>query len=613
MLNRRDLMLRAAATAILTPAFGLLAPNPAAASDKAEAAKLKVLLDKFADEQLHRIPEFATGLGLDKGKLVGLKAKLSDVSLAATAKERKDCKRRIAELKAIDRSKLTGIDLASYDTVMFVNEVEDEGNEAFNYGGGGSGSPYILSQLTGSYQTFPDFMDSQHTIETKADADAYLARMEGFATMLDQELAQARHDAKNGVVPPDFVLDKTLIQMKAFLDTPVEEATLVASLTKRAKEKGLPGTYADKAASIYSEKIVPALTRQSDFLKKERETAVHDAGIARLPKGADYYRISLKQYTTSTMSPEEIHKKGLELVDTLSGDLDALLKSQGMTEGSVGTRMAAMLVDPRYVYANTDEAKEQLIADLNAKVVVVQAKLPEYFGALPKAKVEIKRVPKAIEAGAPGGYYQPGSLDGARPGFYYINLRDTSEVPSWTLPTLTFHESIPGHHLQGTIANEAGTLPLIRKMIWFSGYGEGWALYAEQLAVEMGMYQDDIPGHCGQLQDALFRAVRLVVDTGMHSMGWSREKAISYYVETLGKKESEATTEVERYCVWPGQACSYMLGKITWLKLRAQARETLGAKFDIRKFHDAGLLTGNLPLAVLETVIGDYITATAKA
>jgi uncharacterized protein (DUF885 family) len=610
LFNRRDLLLRAAAAAIVTPAFGLLETSPAAAaSDKGEAAKLNALLDKFAAEQLKRTPETATGLGLDKGKLAGLKSKLSDYSLAASEKERRDCKKRLAELKKIDRSKLSGIDAANYDTVLFVTEVEDEGNSAFDYGGGGSGSPYLLSQLTGAYQFMPDFMDTQHSIETKADADAYLARMTGLATAMDQELEQVRHDAARGVAPPDFVLDKTLIQMKAFLDTPVEEATLVASIMRRAKEKKLPGTYGDKAASIYADKIVPALTRQADYLKELRTSAVHDAGIARLPKGPDYYRISLKQYTTSTMSPDEIHKTGLELVESISAELDALLKSQGMTEKSVGLRMAALTADPRYVYANTDEAKDKLIADLNAKIVVVQAKLPEYFGALPKAKVEIRRVPKATEVGAPGGYYQPGSLDGSRPGAYYINLRDTAEVPSWTLPTLTFHEAIPGHHLQGTLSNEAKGLPLLRKMTWFSGYGEGWALYAEQLAVEMGMYERDIPGHMGQLQDALFRAVRLVVDTGMHAMGWSREKAIAYYVDALGKKESEATTEVERYCVWPGQACSYMLGKITWLKLRAQAREALGAKFDIRKFHDAGLLTGALPLAVLETVIGDYVKA----
>ncbi len=611
MFNRRDLLLRAATISAALPIFSLVGPREAdAASNPQEVAKLNALFDKFVDDTMKRNPETATGLGLDTGKLAGLKAHLSDYSLAATEKERRDCKQRLAEMKAIDRKKLSGIDAANYDTVWFVNEVEDEANSAFDYGGGGANSPYVVSQLTGTYQFMPDFMDTQHSIETKADADAYLSRMTELATAMDQELEQMRHDVAKGVTPPDFVIDKALVLMQTFLDTPVNEATLVASITRRAKEKGLPSSYADKAATIYSSKIVPALARQAAYFKELRKTAVHDAGVARLPKGAEFYRIALKQYTTSTMQPDEIHQTGLKLVEQLTAEIDTLLKSQGIAEGTVGQRLSKLTTDPRYLYANTDDAKEALIADLNAKVAVVQAKLPEFFGTLPKAKVEIRRVPKATEAGAPGGYYQGGSLDGTRPGIYYINLRDTAEVPKWALPTLTFHESIPGHHLQITLSNEAKGLPLIRKMIGFSGYSEGWALYAEQFAVEIGMYRDDVLGHVGQLQGALFRAVRLVVDTGMHAMGWSREKAIAYYVDTLGEKESAAVTEIERYCVWPGQACSYMLGKITWLKLRASARLALGEKFDIRKFHDAGLLSGGLPLAVLETVIGDYVTAT---
>jgi uncharacterized protein (DUF885 family) len=273
----------------------------------------------------------------------------------------------------------------------------------------------------------------------------------------------------------------------------------------------------------------------------------------------------------------------------------------------VGERFRALYKDPKYQYPNTDEGKTQLVADLNLKVQAITAKLPAWFGALPKARLEIHRVPKAIEAGAPGGYYNPPPLDNSRPGIYWINLRDTAEVPRWVLPTLTFHEGIPGHHLQGSVANEAGNLPLIRKTIWFSGYGEGWALYAEQLAGEMGMYDDDPLGHIGQLHDSMFRAVRLVVDSGLHAKRWTREQAVKYYVDTLGDQEASAITEVERYCVWPGQACSYMVGKLTWLKLRAQARAAMGPRFDIRKFHDAGLLSGPTPLDVLGRVIDGYV------
>jgi len=270
-----------------------------------------------------------------------------------------------------------------------------------------------------------------------------------------------------------------------------------------------------------------------------------------------------------------------------------------------------MYDDPKFRYPNTDAGKDKLLADLNAKVKEITARLPQYFGTLPKAGLIIKRVPKYTEAGAPGGYYQNASLDGKRPGTYYINLRDTAEVPSWTLPTLTFHEGIPGHHLQLSIQQEAD-IAMIRKLSFFSAYIEGWALYAEQLAVEMGMYDNDPWGHIGQLHDAMFRGVRLVVDTGIHAMKWSREKAIKYYVDMLGDQEASATTEIERYCVWPGQACAYMLGKIEILELRAKAKAALGARFDIRKFHDAVLLNGAVPLTVLDTEVANYIQA-AKA
>ena len=271
-----------------------------------------------------------------------------------------------------------------------------------------------------------------------------------------------------------------------------------------------------------------------------------------------------------------------------------------------------MYDDPKFRYPNTDAGKEKLIADLNKKVQAIRAKLPEYFATLPKANVIITRVPKYIEAGAPGGYYQNPSLDGKRPGRYYINLRDTAEVPSWTLPTLTFHESIPGHHLQGSIQQEAD-LPLIRKLTGFTAYVEGWALYAEQLAVEIGMYKDDPFGHIGQLHDAMFRGVRLVVDSGMHAMKWSREQAIKYFTDTIGDPEASATTEVERYCVWPGQACSYMVGKLTFLRLREKAKKALGSRFDLREFHDAVLLCGAVPLTVLETVVDEYIASKGGA
>ena len=579
MLTRRDLAL----TAAQASAFAVLLGVRQSRADAPAPSPLDALFTQFADEMLRRVPERATSLGLDVGKLAPLRAQLHEASLDAIAQDKRDTARRLSQLKSVDRAILTGLQAANYDTVLFSLQVDDEAGRLFDYGTGGARSPYVLSQLTGAYQSVPDFLDTQHPIKTAQDADAYLARVEAFARLMDQELEVFRHDAASNAAPPDFILDKTLVQMNVFLSTPAEKAILVTSLVRRATIAKLDGDYATKAAALYTGKVVPALQRQADALRTARARSVNDAGVARLPKGADFYRLGLKTYTTASLSPTDIHKTGIDLVASLSAQIDAALIKQGMKDGSVGQRLAALAADRRYVYDDTDAAKEQLIADLNARVAKMQAKLPERFDTLPKVTVQIRRVPKAIEAGAPGGYYQRGALDGSRPGAYYINLRDTAEWPRWTLSTLTYHEAIPGHHLQISLAQETPGLPLIRKMGGFSGYAEGWALYAEQLAVEMGMYDDDPLGHIGQLQAALFRAVRLVVDSGLHAQNWSREHAVDYYVDTLGEKRSAAITEVERYCVWPGQACSYMIGKLTWLRLRERARKALGEKFDIKK------------------------------
>ena len=597
MIARRPLMIAAAASVLLR------------ARQAAADTPLDALFTQFADEMLKRVPERATSLGLDVGPLAGLRGKLHEASLEALAQDKKDTARRLAALRGIDRTTLKGMDAVNYDTVLFSLSTEDEANRMFDYGPGGARSPYVLSQLTGAYQAVPDFLDTQHPLKTPGDAEDYLARISAFATLMDQELAVFRHDAAQGVLPPDFIIDKTLEQMGVLLATAPEKATIVTSVARRTAAAKLPGDWEGRALASYKTQVLPALQRQAEALRASRSRAVHAAGVARLPKGADFYRLGLKTYTTASISPADIHKTGLDLVASLSAQIDTLLRHQGMNDGSVGQRLAALAAAKRYVYDDTDEAKEKLITDLNGLVAAMQAKLPERFDHLPKVTVQIRRVPKAIEAGAPGGYYQRGALDGSRPGAYYINLRDTAEWPRWTLPTLTYHEAIPGHHLQISLAQETAKLPLIRKMEGFSGYSEGWALYAEQLAVEMGMYDKDPLGLIGQLQAALFRAVRLVVDSGLHAMDWSRETAVEYYVAALGDKKSAAITEVERYCVWPGQACSYMIGKLAWLRLRNQAQTAMGARFDIKTFHDAGLLSGAVPLDVLDRVIGAYISA----
>ena len=598
----------AATVAALPAAFAPASaqtPAPPGMAGSAEDAKANALWDRLMTEGLDRSPEGVTSLGLDSGPRAAQKAKLDDRSPAALAGDQQRNAADLAALNAIDRSKLTGINPSNLDSLVFGAAVNDA---IYKTGYDQIGSPYVVSQLTGAYQSIPDFLDSQHSIATTADAEAYLSRLAAFATALDQESEILRRDTARGVTPPDFVIERTVGQLKSLRDAPPATANLVQSLARRAQEKHLPGDWEARATAIYTAQVQPALDRQLALVAGLAPAAVHTAGVHRLPKGDEYYALSLKNYTTSTMSPAEIHQTGLDLIARQTADIDTILKAQGFTQGTVGARLNALFTDPKFIYPNTDAGKDQLIADLQTLVDKVQMRLPEYFGALPKAKLTIKRVPKFTEAGAPGGYYQNGALDGSRPGAYYINLRDTAEVPKWVLPTLTYHEGIPGHHLQLSIAQEA-PLPLIRKVQFFSGYGEGWALYAEQLAAEMGMYADDPLGHVGQLKDAMFRSVRMVVDSGMHAMGWTREQAIDFGVKTLGDKESVVATEIERYCVWPGQACSYMIGKLTWLRLREKAKTALGPKFDIRKFHDAGLLAGAMPLVALENRIDGYIAA----
>ena len=595
MLDRR--------TALKSGAAALaVASLPAQAAD----ARLAALFDQFVQENLDLSPLSTTSFGLDTGRRAHQRGETDDASLAGIARAKALNSSQRQRLAAMDRAKLSGTDQLNYDIVMYGLAAADAAGRAFNYGPASAGQPYILSQLSGSYCNTPAFLDSQQPVESRADIEAYMARLEGFGHAMDQEIEVSRHDMAAGVMAPDFALAKTLLQMTQLRAEKTDSCNLVLSVVNRARAKKLAGEWQAAGGKLVAEKVYPALDRQIALVKEMQKKARHDAGCWALPKGGDYYRASLTYWATTDKSPEEIHKLGLDIVADHSAKLDVLMKKQGLTRGSVGERLRAMYADKRYLYPNTDAAKERLIADLNTHVKKVRADLPKYFGALPKAALEIRRVPKNIEAGQPGGYYNNPSLDGKRPGIYWINLRDTAEIPKWTLGTLTHHEGIPGHHLQLAIQQEA-SLPLIRKLSFYSAYIEGWALYSEQLAIEMGEFAGDPLGEIGQLHDSMFRGVRLVVDSGMHALKWSREQAVKYYVDTLGDLEASAVTEIERYAVWPGQACSYMLGKLAILAARDRAKALLGAKFDIRKFHDTVLLNGAMPLKLIDSVVDRYI------
>ncbi len=614
MLNRRALLASAAAAGAASVLPGCATtPAGSAGAGGGKAARLNAIYDRTFARQLQLQPELATSLGLDSGANAALKARLSgsrpEDDLAWIAEQR----RAVADMARVGRDGLTGIDAVNYDTLNYVYSQAATGASTFDYGTRGQPYPYVLSQLTGSYQFVPDFLDQQHRIDTATDAEAYLSRLDAFGRILREEAERARADAAKGVIPPDFIIDKALVQMRALRDTPTAEGSLVASLVRRTREKGVEGDWSARATRLVEGPIRSGLASQIALLESWRPSAVHAAGVQRLPQGDAYYAFGAQVSTTTNLTGDDIHRVGLEQVAEISARIDAILRAQGITQGSVGQRIASLSQRPGQVYPNTDAGKAQLLADLNTQIETLRPRLPELFGTLPRAPVEVRRVPPAIEAGVPGGYYQSPTLDGSRPGAYYINLRDTAEWPKFTLPTLTYHEAIPGHHLQGTLAIEAQGLPMLRRSMYFSSYGEGWALYSEQLADEIGMYRDDPFGQVGYLQSLLFRATRLVVDSGLHSKNWSREQGIRYMVDTLGDQESSVTTEVERYCVWPGQASSYKIGHTKWVELRDRARQRLGARFDIRAFHDNALLAGAMPLEVLERRVDSWIAAQAQA
>jgi uncharacterized protein (DUF885 family) len=583
-------------------------------------AQLNALLDRISTQILQNAPEFATSLAVDEAKAGGrYKDRLTDGSKEGAHRILALSQQSVRDLQGISRDSLSARGKVSYDVVLTALQNNNAAG-AFDYGGGAQ-QPYVLSQLTGSYTGIPDFLASQHQVHSRDDADAYLARLSGYAHLLDQEIAVLNADVAAGVIPPDFTLMSTdghsgaIPQLRTFITTAPAENVLVATFAQKlngvaeiaAADKT---TLAQRAQTILHDEIYPAYQRQIDALTALRPRTTHDAGVWKLPNGAELYAASFKAYTTASTPAEEIHQMGLDLIQQLTAEMDTILKAQGMNRGSVAERLNTLGQRPDQLYPNTDPGREQLLADLNRQVQAIRARMPEVCGTLAHADLQIKRVPVFTQAGSPGGYYQNAALDGSRPGTYYINLRDTSEWPKYSLPTLTYHEGIPGHHWQISIAQEAGSLPFIRSaLLNFSGYAEGWGLYAEQLADEMGVYANNPFGKLGYLQSAAFRASRLVCDTGIHTKRWTREQAIQSMAQATGRPVTAVTTEVERYCVWPGQACAYMVGRQALNRMRDHARETLGPNFDLKGFHDTVLTNGATPLSVTESLVNEWVTS----
>jgi uncharacterized protein (DUF885 family) len=579
-------------------------------------SQLNVLLDRLSTDILRESPEMATGLAVSEQQAGGpFIDRLSDPTRDGLRRYKGILETGLRDLRALDREQLTPQDQVSLDVVAgsFEYSIADLNYEP------SARNPYVVSQLNGSYTVVPDFLDSQHPLTNRAQVDGYLARLSAYARVMDEESRLVASDAQAGLTPPDFAIDRALEQLRTFATMRPADTVLVQSLVGRITEVAeIPEAdragFNSRAEAIVRDEVLPAYQRQIEALRAVRPSAVHDAGCWRLPQGEERYAASLAANTTTSMNADEIHQMGVDLVASLNSEIDAILRAENLTRGSVAERVQALGRRPDQLYPNTDAGRTQLLADLNAQVAAVQARMPEAFGTLAQAALEIKRVPAYTEAGAPGGYYQSAALDGSRPGAYYINLRDTAEWPKFSLPTLTYHEGVPGHHWQISIQQESEGLPFIRSAILgFNAYAEGWGLYAEQLADEMGMYSDNPLGRIGYLQSAAFRASRLVVDTGMHAKRWSREQAIDSMMAATGDQRSSVTTEIERYSVWPGQACGYMVGRQAINRMRDEARTALGDRFDIKGFHDTILTNGSTPLSVTESLVRAWVERTRGA
>jgi uncharacterized protein (DUF885 family) len=569
-------------------------------------AQLRLLLDRFFHQRLAESPESATTGGFDKGALAPLRAQLDDYSKAGAAKDVARSRVELASLRAFGKEGLSDTALLDYEVVEYGLERGLAGAR-FDYGSsGGRYAPYVLSQLTGPYRSIPDFLNSQHPIETTSDAEAYLSRLTAFGRVLDESSERQRQDAARGVFAPDYLLETTLRQLRTLRDQPVARTQLVQSLAQRTRDKGLAGAWEQPAERIVAGTVFPALDRQIALVTGLRGRAVHDAGVWRLPGGEAYYQGAIEASTTTKLSADEVHRIGLEQVAELEAQLDPILRREGLTQGTAGERLAELNKRPDQVFANTDQGRTALIAELNRQIAEIEAQLPRAFATLPKAKVVASRVPELIQAGSPGAYYDSAPLDGSRPATYYINLRDTFDRPRFGLRTLTHHEATPGHHLQVSLAQESEAIPLIRRFGGYSAYSEGWALYAEQLADELGLFEGRPLERAGMLQSFLFRATRLVVDSGMHAKRWSREQATDYFLRTTGIARGRGQNEIDRYTAWPGQALSYKIGHTVWLNLRELTKAARGSRFDLKDFHEV-LLLGAMPLTILERQVAARI------
>jgi len=568
---------------------------------------LNLFYEKVFAEVLFDRPEVLSMLGLvEQFGITGHNGKLDDESPAHQQREFDRFKEDLRQLREypLDRQS-SSQKLSTHVLDWFLQgEVEGEKWQWHNY---------PVNQLFGVQNQFPSFMANTHRLLSRKDCEYYLRRLDALPKKFDQLLAGLPVREQKQILPPRFVVEEVFKEMTDFIGKPASENILATSFKSRVAkiDKLTEAQRADFQARVetaVTEKVYPAYQRLINYFREILPNTTTDDGVWKLPDGDAYYAYQLRQNTTTALKPDEVHELGLREVARIENEMRTILDANGFSGQPIGEAMDKLAKDARFLYPNDDKGRAAALAEYSRLITQATAhSSQELFLTAPHAKIDVRRVPEFKEATAPGAYYEAPAMDGTRPGIFFANLRDMNEVPKWSMPTLAYHEGVPGHHWQISTAEELKDLPQFRKVVPFTAYAEGWALYCEWLAKQAGWYDNDPFGDLGRLRDELFRAVRLVVDTGIHAKRWTREQAIAYMHDKTGMGKKEVRSEIERYIVMPGQACAYKVGMLKIQELRARAEKELGDKFDQREFHETVLKNGALPLEILEEQVNDYI------
>lgn len=555
-------------------------------------------------------PEYMTYLGIfdDFSPILGHNQKLSISSLEDDEKNYRDNLQRLDTLKSYKVNKLSSNQKITHKIAVFDTELDIERFERFRY------HSYPFNQISGNHLNLVEFMTDTHPIRNGREAEDYIARVKMFDDALKANLIWLEEQKKLGIFAPRFVFDHVIGQLRELIGYEDSENPLMQIFIKKISEIDISEAeknilLQDLSTTIETE-VKLGFKLILEFMLENYENANLHHGVWSLPEGDDFYGLRLKSYTTTDYSAEEIHQIGLEEVARIGNRMKEIFVELGYEVNKpIGEMMNDLNEDPKFLYEDTPDRKEIVIRDYNQMVKEAEQDVRPYFEEFPKSPVEVRAVPEYSEKTAAGGYYQSPSLDGSRPGVFYANLYDIKQTPKFGMRTLTFHEAVPGHHFQIALNLENEDLTLYRRLGYrTSAFTEGWALYSEQLAVEVGMTKD-LYDELGVLQSEMFRANRLVVDTGLHYKKWTREKAMEYMKKTTGMSDTEVRVEIERYIVWPAQATSYKMGMLKILELRDRAINKMGDKFDLKKFHSLVLNQGIVPLFVLEDLIDEWIKA----